>query len=187
MIVCIAGLSLGSSNENPKLATDGTSSGFNAFMAILLAILAPVSFSTGGLATRYVNEKTGFSPLELSAWSYIGANIILIIGLVFTYEYGDHPFILSEYIVIVISGFIAAIGVVTMNFGLSMGLAGPVYALANIQVIIQTVLDVIFLGQIPNLIQIISAIIGVIAAVTIAVGEETFTYLKNLMSKNKTE
>ena len=48
-----------------------------------------------------------------------------------------------------------------LNKALTLGLSGPVFALANIQVVIQTILDAIFVGYIPTPLEIVSAALGV--------------------------
>ena len=112
-------------------------------------------------------------------------NIILIIAMIFTYKYGSHPFILNEYLEIAASGLLFWIGIIFLNKAVTMGLAGPVFALANIQVIIQTILDAIFVGSIPTTLEIVSAALGILGCCTIALGPEMYSWLKNVWYKKK--
>mmetsp|Transcript_1409 Transcript_1409/g.1360 ORF Transcript_1409/g.1360 Transcript_1409/m.1360 type:complete len:108 (+) Transcript_1409:642-965(+) len=105
--------------------------------------------------------------------------------MVLTLEFGSHPFVLSEYAQIVASGVLAAIGVVLLNMAVTCGLAGPVFALANVQVIIQTILNVAIDGKVPNTIEIIAAIFGIIGCCTIALGPDIKEFFKRLFSGGK--
>ena len=162
MLMCIVGLGLSSTQNYQSIHLDGTSSVTYALISVIFGVLCPISFAIGGLTVRYFSEKYNFDAFDMTITNYFLNNLILIIVMVFTYEYGSHPFIFNEYIEIVSAGVMAALGVVLLNLALTSGLAGPVFALANIQVIIQTALDAAIIGDIPSGIEIISALFGVV-------------------------
>lgn len=162
MLFCIAGLSLGSTKKNQESIQTGSDSPIiYGFIAIALGILCPVIFSIGGLTVRIVQEKTGYSATDLTLACYIGNNVILIVATILRYEYGTHPFDLQEYIEMLMAGVLAGVGVLALNSALTFGPAGPVFALANTQVIIAAMLDAVILGQVPTVIEIISAVLGI--------------------------
>lgn len=197
MLVCIAGLSFGSTTKNQvELESGKEASVVSAFLAIAFGILCPVLFSSGGMTVRVLQERTGYNSTELTAATYVGNNIVLLVAMVLTYQYGSHPFIMSEYLEMIVAGIFAAFGVVSLNYAITIGYAGAVFALANTQVIIQTLLDAYLVGQIPTWIEIISAMIGIlgkiyflnnIGSIIIAVGPEIYLKLTNLVGKGKTE
>ena len=67
---------------------------------------------------------------------YFWLNIVLVPATIFTYGSGTHPFIAEEFFEIIFAGLIGSIGGILLNLAVTLGLAGPVFALANIQVII---------------------------------------------------
>ena len=162
--MCIVGLSLGSS-KNEEITdpeTQVTSSMTFGLIAVVFGVISPLSFAFGGLTVRYFSENYNFDPFDMTITAYFISSTILIIAMLFTFEYGSHPFIVHEYFEIVASGVMAALGVVLLNLAITSGLAGPVFALANIQVIIQTALDAVIIGDVPTVIEIISALLGIL-------------------------
>ena len=166
MLMCIVGLGLGSSKNSGITNFDGTSSVTYALISVIFGVLCPISFAIGGLTVRYFSEKYNFDAFDMTITNYFLNNLILIIVMVFTYEYGSHPFIFQEYIEIVSAGVMAALGVVLLNIALTLGLAGPVFALTNIQVIIQSAMDAAIIGVMPTLFQIFSALFGILGAIS---------------------
>mmetsp|Transcript_18623 Transcript_18623/g.16493 ORF Transcript_18623/g.16493 Transcript_18623/m.16493 type:complete len:371 (+) Transcript_18623:56-1168(+) len=189
MLICIIGLGFGSTKNmsSPGVESDSSNPIAMALIAVLFGILSPVLFALGGLTVRYYNTHYNFDAFDMTITMYILDNIILIIAMIFTYKYGSHPFILSEYTEIVASGFVACIGVVLLNQAITSGLAGPVFALANVQVVIQTILDAVLLGNIPTLIEIISATFGILGCCTIAVGPQIYKKFNDIFYKQKSE
>jgi len=163
MILCIIGLGIGSTKNYDIVESESQSSNpvLYALLSVLFGIISPVLFAFGGLTVRYFNVNHKMDPFALTLSMYTLDNIILIIAMIFTYKYGSHPFILNEYLEIVASGLLACIGVIFLNKAVTIGLAGPVFALANVQVIIQTILDAIFVGSIPTVLEIVSAVLGI--------------------------
>ena len=84
------------------------------------------------------------------------------------YEAGPHKFEIGEYLILALSGFLGAVGILFLNYALVIGLAGPVFAISNFQTIILTVLDIVLLGQVPSVIEVISALFGIIGSCVIA-------------------
>mmetsp|Transcript_8858 Transcript_8858/g.7835 ORF Transcript_8858/g.7835 Transcript_8858/m.7835 type:complete len:206 (+) Transcript_8858:491-1108(+) len=165
MLLCIVGLGVGSTKKieiNEITHSEDTTTLVYSLLAILLGICCPLLFALSGLTVRYHSDHYNFKPVDMTISGYYIGNTMLAIALIFTYHYGSHPFIFSEYIQITISGLIGAMGEVFLNLAVSYGLAGPAFALANIQVIIQTILDAILVGQIPSIIEVASALFGVI-------------------------
>ena len=163
MILWVVGLGLGSTKNYDIVEKEKESSNSvqYALLAVLFGIIAPILFAFGGLTVRYFNDNYRLDPFDLTLSMYTLDNIILIIAMIFTYKYGSHPFIFSEYLEIAASGFLACFGIIFLNKAVTLGLAGPVFALANVQVIIQTILDAIFFGSIPTALEIVSALLGI--------------------------
>ena len=156
MLVCIIGLSFGSSSKNSTVqpveepiddavSTIPTSSGSSSqilytFLAIFFAILCPIGFCTGGMIVRIADKGPKLDPednykfktlssTDIPIISNVLCNIIYIALTILVYQVGSHPFILHEYLQIASVGIIGSIGVVCMNRALIIGLSGPVFAL----------------------------------------------------------
>ena len=80
------------------------------------------------------------------------------------YEAGPHKFEIGEYLILALSGFLGAVGILFLNYALVIGLSGPVFAISNSQTIIMTILDIVLLGQVPSIIEIISALFGILGS-----------------------
>ena len=196
MLFCIAGIGFGSSSKNstseaieeelddtlstvPIQNTSSSRQIVYTFLSILFAILCAIGFCTGGMIVKISHKgpkqksdhdytfKT-VNGTDIYIISNAICNIFYIALTIVIYQVGSHPFYGLEYIQIASVGIIGSLGVVFMNRALILGYSGPVFALCNTQVIIQTILNVIFLGQVPSIIEIIAAIIGIIGSCIIA-------------------
>ena len=58
-------------------------------------------------------------------------------------------------------------GVIFISKAIQCGVAGPVQAIENSKTVVQTILCIIFLGQIPNLMQILGLVTGAIGVISI--------------------
>jgi len=163
MLWCIIGLVFGSTKNLDLPCSRGEAHNklTYALLSIAIAAICPLLSTGGGLTVRYFSWNHNFDPFDMTITMYFLNNLTLIFPLILTYMYGSHPFILNEYLEIVFSGAVASWGVAFMNQAVTLGLAGPVYAISNIQVIIQTVLDAIINGAVPTTIEIIAAILGI--------------------------
>lgn len=57
-----------------------------------------------------------------------------------------------------------------MFYATSTGYTAPAGALVNIQSALQTVLDLVFLGQVPNIFEICGLLLGTFGALSITMG-----------------
>ena len=144
-------------------------------LAIVFGILCPISFCMASLvvltASRGPKLKPGakfnkIDSTDLTVWNYVTTNIIFVLCSIIQFQVGSHPFDPAEYFQISAGGFICALGVVVLNYALVIGYVGPVFAISTVQVIFQAVLDIIFLGQLPNIVQIIGSLFGIAGAIT---------------------
>mmetsp|Transcript_15487 Transcript_15487/g.13521 ORF Transcript_15487/g.13521 Transcript_15487/m.13521 type:complete len:249 (+) Transcript_15487:205-951(+) len=127
MLVCIVGLGIGGSTKNQTvLTTDGSeNSMLYAFLAVIFGVISPILFALGGVVVNYCDEHYKFDPFSMSLWMYFFSNIVLTIMWILTYEYGSHPFIWREYLILVFGGVITCIGIIFLNTALTLGLSGP--------------------------------------------------------------
>ena len=84
------------------------------------------------------------------------------------YEAGPHKFEIGEYLILALSGFLGAVGILFLNYALVISLSGPVFAISNSQTVILTVLDIVLLGQVPSVIEVVSALFGILGSCVIA-------------------
>lgn len=186
MLLCIVGLGLGST-KNSEISNTSSSDNptFWALLAVGIGIICPITFAAGGITVRTYAQRHKFNSNDMSITSYFVSSILLSIAMIFQYGIGTHPFILKEFLIIVFSGVVISVGRFCLNKAITIGYAGPVFALANIQTIIQSFLDAILLGQVPTTIEILSAILGIIGSCTIAVGPLVFEKVSNLLKPQR--
>lgn len=187
MLVCVVGLSLGSTYKNQKIEVvqEGISPIVYSFLGILLGIICPISFSANGLIVRYITSKSGYPPGDITIASNFLLSSILMVWLVLIYVYEYYEFVLEELLIIGLSGLIGSGGVLWLNYAVSIGYAGPVYALANTQVILMTILDAVFLGQTPNIIEIVAASFGIFGSISIALGPAIHSSMSSWLKRKK--
>jgi len=173
MLLCVIGLGLGSTkNLNHPQAEEGITAVFYGLLAVVSGLVCPIIFSIGGLTVRYCTTNYKFEPVDMSILNYFLVNIAFLIMMIFTYMYGSHVLIFSEIFEMTTAGFIGAFGGVFLNLAVTSGLAGPAFALANIQVVFQTLMDAFILGDVPTVIEVVSASLGVLGCCIIALGPE---------------
>ena len=68
--------------------------------------------------------------------------------------------------------FIATLGVIFFSRALYFGNAGPIQAIDNSKVIVQSTLAAVFLGQVPDLIQICGLVSGLLGVAVIVLKKE---------------
>ena len=85
----------------------------------------------------------------------------------------------------ILSGLIAGFGTFLINYSISVGIAGPASAMANLAAVFQTILDYFILGQVLNLLQILGLLVGLTGAIVLAVGLSIYTRAIRLFSKPK--
>ena len=169
MIACIILIGFGVKTEQPidisqevKIYQDTGSS--TAFWAIFLACACPISFGVAGLVVRNLNTKLGIDPEEFSNDYFLIMGVFTIIACILAYTLDDYTFDLMEFLQVFLAGVMAGLGMIFLSMATTIGYAGVVYSLINVQVIIQTVLGAIFLGQIPNTLEIIAGCLGIIGS-----------------------
>ncbi|CAI2364831.1 unnamed protein product [Moneuplotes crassus] len=178
MLICIVGLSLGSTKNSEIELLDETAAEisdtplFYALLSIALGIICPISFAGSGMVVRYASNNYGTKSLQLTLIGFLWYNIVLFPALLITYLGGYQPFIASDFLLNTFCGILGAFSIIVLNKALTLGLAGPVFALANLQIIIQSILDAIFLSQVPTWIEIVAAVFGILGCCTIALGPD---------------
>ncbi|CAI2371812.1 unnamed protein product [Moneuplotes crassus] len=171
IMFCVIGFAFGQTSKIHH-KTNSENATFYSILSISLACLCPLGFALQGMTARYTSENYGLDSSILTACSYTILNVLYLTVTICMYSTDEHPFILSEYLIILFSGCILYFGVLCVNKALVLGLAGPVFSLENIEVIIMTILDIIFMGVYPNSIEILSACVGVAGCITICLYPE---------------
>jgi len=114
-------------------------------LALLFAISVGLSGTTNTLACQYTTY-TGF---DLDQATYDCNGMVGLLLLPFCIYYRE-TYTLGDYVVSTVSNLFITLGLILYARALSSGSAGPVQAIENSKTIVQTVMAIIFLGQIPN-------------------------------------
>lgn len=80
----------------------------------------------------------------------------------------------------ILAGVISGVGIVLINYSVSVGIAGPASALANLAAVFQTLLDFFLLGQVLNVMQIVGLVVGLTGAMVLAIGLPIYHKVKRL-------
>lgn len=154
----------GGSTEEEVIKTDEQlkEEKLNLLLALIFALISGLTLTSNTVSIQYVIH-TGFN---LDQANYDG-NAML--GVLFTpffiyyrERYGFIDVCVGTLVIVCVT-----IGVILFSRALSCGIAGPVQAIENSKTVIQTGMAIIFLGQIPNLMQIMGLVAGSVGVIMI--------------------
>ena len=148
--------------------------------SVLFAIVCTAWFCTRTMLMKVYYKSYGFDPMNLTVISYIVQGIILIIVII-----NLEPASLDVMRDSLIAGAFGFLGNIFVNHATSKGYAGPAAALTNIQVILQVIIDAVFLSQIPNFMQILAWICGIFGSLSLTLGPIIFDKLKKKLGCTK--
>lgn len=111
----------------------------------------------------------------ITVLSYIFQGIIMVI-VVFSMELASFDVMRDN----IIAGGFGFLGNLFANHATTKGYTGPASALTNVQVVLQVVIDALFLYQIPNGMQIAACLCGIFGSLTITMGPIIVTKIKSL-------
>lgn len=160
MIACIVLVAFGVQDQDKAPSSNGTLEETtlisSAFGAIILAILSTVCFSINGVVTRIMKTKFGIKPADLTQAYYVVQSIPMLLGCVLAYSLDNYTFNLKDFLQLVMAGAISGLGKTFLSRAVAIGYAGVVYSLANVEVVLLTILNALFFLQIPNMLEIIA-------------------------------
>lgn len=139
----------------------------------MMAIGTGLIFSLNSISMRVIINKLHFSPLQLNN----DAGLIQATWLcVLFFEYTKEGGVYSTWDIIeAASGsVISMMGAVALGKAISIGLGGPVQAIANLMSLVQTLLGVVILSQIPTILQSFGIMFGLFGAFVISGGDRLF-------------
>ena len=144
---------------------------------LLFSVIATVLLFVRTTAMKVWYRWYKVDPMNLTVMSYLVHGVILTI-VVFSQEIATIDVIRDG----ILGGGLGFLGNVFVNHATTKGYAGPAAALSNMQVVIQVLIDAIFLDQVPNTMQIIACVFGVFGSVIITLGPALWDALSK---KNK--
>jgi len=180
MIACAVLLSLSQVGTDEGEITGGINKErISAFIPVLAATGSSLGFGVRSVLIKYFVMK-GYNVYNFAMQSLFVDGLIGTIYLIIQYITVDG--LITQQILIpgVLSGLIAGFGTFLINYSISVGIAGPASAMANLAAVFQTILDYFILGQVLNLLQIFGLLIGLIGAIVLAVGASIFVRMVEL-------
>lgn len=119
--------------------------------SVLFALICTILFLIKAMVLRYSYDNLGLDSVPLITNGFMIAGFICLITIIVdSVINGTDTEILRDGL---LAGIFECLGNIFIGHALVTGIAGPASALANFQVIVQVVLDIIFLAQYPNLLQ----------------------------------
>jgi len=137
-------------------------------LAVFIALGTPVLFAMRNVWVKVSKIKGEMNPSNLTLASSSLVSIILVILsfiLLPIEEFGKEIFFRM-----LIASFCSIVALMFLSNAMASGYSGPVSALGNIQPIVHTTLNAIFLSEIPTWLQIVGLALGTIGAIVIALG-----------------
>ena len=137
---------------------------FYLAMSLLFSVLTGFVLSLNSASIQY----TIMASFELDQANYDGGAMLGLMLLPFYIYYGN-VFSLMDLFVATVVVVTVTFGVIFLSRALQCGIAGPVQAIENTKTVITTLMCVIFLNQIPNLMQIFGLLAGLLGVTVIVV------------------
>ena len=167
LIACAVLLSI--SQEEGSVQSILEEDRISGIIPVMAAIASSLGFGVRSIIIKYYAES-GYDVYNFAMQSLFVDG--LIGSLCPVYQYYTTVGIVTGDIIIpgILSGIIAGVGTFLINYAISVGIAGPASAMANLASVTQTLLDYFLLGQVLNLLQILGLSVGLLGAMVIAVG-----------------
>mmetsp|Transcript_1400 Transcript_1400/g.1236 ORF Transcript_1400/g.1236 Transcript_1400/m.1236 type:complete len:374 (+) Transcript_1400:41-1162(+) len=177
MIICAILLSL--SQDSATIVEVSQSQQISTVFPVLAAIGSSLGFGIRSIFIKYYASK-GYNVYNFAMQSLFVDGLIGSVYLLVQYMTTD--VVTSEIILPgILSGLIAGFGTFLINYSISVGIAGPASAMANLAAVFQTIMDYFILGQVLNLLQIFGLFVGLIGALTLAVGYSVYKSVVRLI------
>jgi len=152
----------GQSDEVQKTEEQLKTERLNLILALALAIISGLTLSLNTVSIQYT-IYTGF---DLDQANYDGNLMLGIIFLPFMIYHRDKYSMGDVFVGTLVILFVTT-GIILFSKAIQCGIAGPVQAIENSKTLVQTVLCIIFLGQIPTIMQISGLLTGMIGVISI--------------------
>jgi len=131
---------------------------------ITLALLTTVVYSLNSVVGRFVVSRGTISAQQMMADCY------LLLTLVFSavFVLSPHPYPLSTFLTVGAISIVGALGAFLITEAVVYGKGGPAHALTEVQSLYVLVLEVLILGKIPSMKQVIGFTFGFVGGACIA-------------------
>jgi len=152
----------------------------NLVLALIFALISGLTLSMNTVSIQYTIH-TGFN---LDQANYDGNAMLGVLFLPF-FIYFRESYTFMDVCVGTLVILCVTTGVILFSRALSCGIAGPVQAIENSKTVVQTVMCIVFLGQIPNLMQIFGLITGSIGVISIVLQKKKDVAAKEIDTSKK--
>ena len=139
---------------------------FNLVMAMIFATLTGLAFSLQAMTIKFSLDVGADINQSYYDCSFVIGSCFFPF-LIYDLTKDPIPYNGMDILIATIIVFLICLGVVFLGKGLQYGKAASVQAIENAKTIVQTILAVIFLGQIPNVVQICGLCTGLIGVFVI--------------------
>jgi uncharacterized membrane protein len=119
-------------------------------IAVILAMIAGLTFSVNTLNIDYIIKKVGFPTYQINVDGNLTYGLVLL--PLFIYEmYKPYPmYTFKDILYTNLSIFFVYCSTICFTFAMKYGKGGIVQAIDNLKIIVQTVLAIVFSGLIPT-------------------------------------
>lgn len=177
MTVSVVFIGTGGGNVNPDEQNehihDPEKQDSQSFYAIMYAVLVGFSMAANSLAMRFFMNKVELTAAQMSNDSAFLAAFLLL-GLFIKEVRAHNPYVFLDMFMASMASILSTMAAGALGKAIETGLGGPVQAITNLMSLVQMILVIIFMGQMPNLLQILGICIGLAGAFVISNGDEIF-------------
>jgi drug/metabolite transporter (DMT)-like permease len=131
---------------------------------ITLALLTTVVYSLNSVVGRFVVSKGTISAQQMMADCYL----LLTVVFATIFALSPHPYPLSILLTVGGISILGALGAFLITEAVVYGKGGPAHALTEVQSLYVLILEVVILGKIPSIKQVIGFTFGFVGGACIA-------------------
>ena len=179
LFVCIV---ITSQSHQKKHQSEDGAPQLNVMIPITLALMTTVVYSLNSVVCRYVVSRGTISAQQMIADCYL----ILTVVFSLVYLFSPHPYPLSTFLKVGGISILGALGAFLITEAVVYGKGGPAHALTEVQSLYVLILEVIILGKIPTMNQVVGFTFGFVGGACIAF-ESKKEAEKELQSEEKKE
>ena len=140
---------------------------FYLIIAVILAILAGITFSVNTLNIEYIIKKVGFPTSQINVDGNFTYGLVLLPLFIYEMCKESPMYTVKDIVYTNLSILCVYMSTNCFTYAMECGKGGIVQAIDNLKIIVQTALAIVFAGLIPTAQQICGMVCGITGVLVI--------------------
>jgi len=148
---------------------------------VVVVFLTASFFGTRGLMLKYLYVKKDIDGVTASLTCILTDGALGVLFLLYTILTSStsvfDDFSSNDILLAIFGGIMSGFGILFISIAATIGLIGPVYALAQFDSVLMILADWSLLNQAPGIVELLGSAVSFIGATLVAVGNDIIEYL----------